>query len=125
MHHSDASICSNKDWSGGLEGGLLLGKRSSSDLSKLGESEGLLGELHYLRSLEFRVVENDGLDDVDALMSSRVTTRKLTVHLSDSATKGSVSVFLVHVNVILSCEVLKNNTEVLNRVGVSLEDLTD
>lgn len=103
----------------------MLGKRSSSDLSKLGESEGLLGELLYLRSLEFRVVENDSLDDVDALMSSRVSTRKLTVHLSDGTSKGSVSVFLVHVNIILSCEVLKNNTEVLNRVGVLLEDLTD
>lgn len=125
MHHNDASICSNKDWSGSLVGGLLRGKRSSSDLSKLRESERFLSELLYLRSLEFRIVENDSLDDMDALMSGRVTTRKLTVHLGNSTAKSSVSVFLVHVNIILSCEVLKNNTVVLDRVGVLFEDLTD
>ena len=94
-------------------------------MSKLRESERFLSELRNLRSLEFRIVENDSLDDMDALMSGRVSTGELTVHLTDGTVKGSVSVFLVHVNVILSCKVLKNDTVVLDRVGVLLEDLTD
>lgn len=125
LHQQDASINSNEDWSVSLEGTLLLSKRSYDLLSDLRETERFLSPLSNLRSLNFRVMENNSLDDMNTLMSSRMTTRKLRVHLRDSSTKSSISIFLVHVNIILSSKVLKNDTIVLYRVSVLFKDFTN
>jgi len=119
------SCCSDEDGSGGSEGALVGSGRRSLGLGELGEAERLLGELRNLRALELRVGELHGLDDMDALVSSRVATGELSVHLGNGTAKSSGSVLLVHVHIISSGEVLEDNTEVLNRVGVALEDLAD
>lgn len=119
------SCCSDEDGSGGSEGALVGRSRSSLGLGKLGEAERLLGELPNLSALKVSVGELHGLDDMDALVSSGVTTGELSVHLRNGTAKGSVSVLLVHVHIILSGKVLEDNTVVLDRVGVTLEDLAD
>lgn len=125
LRGSAGSCYSDEDGSGGSEGALMGGGGSSLGLGELGEAQGLLGELSDLRTLELRVGELHGLDDVDALVSSRVTTGELSVHLGNSTAKGSASVLLVHVHIILSGEVLEDNTVVVDSVGVALEDLAD
>ena len=122
---TDVSYYSDEDGSGGSEGRLVSSGRSSLGLGELGEAQGLLGELDHLRTLELRVGELDGLDDMDALVSGGVTTGELSVHLGNGTAKGGGSVFLVHVHIIGSGEVLENNTEVVDSVGVALEDLAD
>jgi len=120
-----ASCSSDEDGSGGSESCLVGSSGSSLALGELGEAQGLLGELSNLRTLELRVGELDGLDDMEALVSGGVTTGELSVHLGDGTAKGGGSVFLVHVHVISSSEVLENNTVVVDSVGVALEDLAD
>jgi len=119
------SCCSDEDGSGGSEGSLMGSGGSSLELSELGEAERLLGELRNLRALELRVGKLHGLDDVDALVSGGVTTGELSVHLRNGTAKGSGSVLLVHVHIILSGKVLEDNAEVLDGAGGALEDLAD
>ena len=97
----------------------------SLQLRQLGEAEGLLGELSNSGVLlvELVVLEADGLDDVDALMTARVATGELLVHLRDGAAEGDIAVLLVHVNVVLSGEVLEHDAVVLDGGGLALEDL--
>merc|ERR1712070_1171984 len=57
--------------------------------------------------------------------SSGVSTRDLNVKLSDGSTEGDITVLLVHVDIIVSGKILENDTKVLHRVGVLLEDLAN
>ena len=116
---------SDKDGSGGLEGALVSSERSSLDLGELGELEASLSVLSDVGSLGGAVGDKSGLNDMEALMSSGVSTRDLGVKLSNSAAKRDITVLLVHVDIIVSSEVLEDNTVVLHGGGLSLEDLAD
>lgn len=89
----------------------------------LRESDRLLVELKNLSSANLRLVEHGGSDDLDGVMAGRVSSAHLHVHLGNGTAKGSVSVFLVHVDGDGSSEVSEENTVVLDRGSVLLEDL--
>lgn len=57
---------------------------------------------------------NDSLDDVDRVSSGGVSTGHLGVHLGDGTAEGGGSVFLVHVDDIGSCLVLKDDSVVFD-----------
>ena len=101
----------------------MSGSWRSLDLGELGESDSTLSILLNVVSLNISRVKLDGLDDVEALVPSRVSTRDLSIKLSDGTTKRDITVLLVHVDIILSSEVLEDNAEVSNTVGFSLKDL--
>ena len=72
------------------------------------------------------VVRHDGgLDDMDGVSSGGVSSSHLGVELRHGVANGVGSVLLVHVQHTLSRLVLDDDSVVLDRVGVSLEDLTD
>lgn len=123
--HATAPTRSDKDGSGGGEVRLVSGRGGSLELRKLGEAKRLLGELRNSGGglVELVVLEADGLDDVDALMTATVATGELLVHLGDGAAKGDITVLLVHVNVVLTGKVLEHDAVVLDGGGGALEDL--
>jgi hypothetical protein len=100
----------------------LDGKRGSLDLGELGESEFSIGVLRNLGSLTFIVGELDSLDDVEALMSSGVSTRDLCVKLGNGSTEGNITVLFVHVDSAGPGIVAEEDAEVLHGVGALLED---
>jgi len=68
---------------------------------------------------------NDSLDNVDGISSGTVSSSHFTVHLGDGSAKSVVSVLLVHVDDTGSSKISKHDSVILDRVGFSLEDLTN
>jgi len=110
-----SSSCSDEGWSRGGEG---TGSVSSGWGSLLGgefwESKGGLKILSSLLSQNIVWMLNDGLDNVDGVGSSTVSTGHLGVHLGYSTAEGSGSVFLVHVDNIGSSLILKDDSVVFD-----------
>ena len=114
---------SDEGGSGGCEEGSVSGGGSSLDLGQLGEPDVSLGELAGSFSEDLVVWLDDGLDNVDGVSSGGVSTGHLRVHLGHGSAEGGVSVLLVHVDEALSGKILQDDSVVLDRVGLSLEDL--
>ena len=102
-----------------------MSKTGSLDVSDLWVFETSLSILEGLLSSQILVCDNGSLDDVDGISSSTVSTSDLVVQLSNGSAERVVSVFLVHVDNIISGLVLHDDTVVSDGVGVSLVDFTD
>ena len=102
-----------------------MSKTGSLDVSDLWVSKTSLSILESLWSLDILMSKDNSLDDVDGVSSSTVSTSNLVVQLGDGSAERVVSVFLVHVDDIVSGLILHDNTVVSNGVGVSLVDFTD
>ena len=102
-----------------------MGKTSSLDVSDLWVSKTSLSILESLWSPDLLVSEDNSLDDVDGVTSSTVSTSNFVVQLGNGSAERVVSVFLVHVDDIVSGLVLHDNTVVSDGVGVSFVDFTD
>jgi hypothetical protein len=96
---------------------------SSLHGSDLGEAELSIGHLDVGSSLEVLVFETASSDDLDSLSTGGVTSGHLEVHLGDGTAKGSVSVFLVHVDGASAGVVSEENAVVLEAGGLLLVDL--
>ena len=103
----------------------MRSKRSSLNLGELGESDCVVSELLDGTSLNILIIKIDGFDDVEALMSSGVSTRDLSVELGNGTTERNITVLFVHVDIIVSSKVLEDDTEVSHSVGSSLKDLAN
>ena len=101
----------------------MSGGGSSLDRRELGESSSSGSELDGGGSLELRVGDNGGLDDVDSLRPGGVSAGHLVVELADSANERVSSELLVHVDVTLPGLVSQDDAVVLDGVGLSLKDL--
>lgn len=115
---------SDKKWSAGSS---KAGGMSSSWSSLLGgelwELEGTPDELLGLLSHYAGVWLNEGLDDVDGISSGTVSTGHLLVHVGNGTAESGAPVFLVHVDYISSCSILKYDSVVLDGGSFLLEDL--
>jgi len=119
------SICSDQDWS-------RRGEDTSVGLSwwslwvdELWESQGGFDELFGLLSDDLVIWLDGCLDDVNWVTSGAVSTSHFRVHLTNCTTKSVTSVFFEHVHNTCSGKILKEDSVVLNCIGVSLENLTD
>ena len=120
------SPCSDEGWSRGSGEALLVGSGWSSLLGdELGESQRssavLLGDI----SQDGVWLQHDGLDDVDGISSSGVSTGHLVVHLGDGTAEGSGSVLLVHVDDTGSSKIFKDDSVVLDAACFFLENFAD
>lgn len=95
----------------------------SLDGSGLGEDNTSSGELDGLLTDGVGIGNDGGLDDLDGLSSSGVTTGHLHVELGDGSAKGDVSELLVHVNGGGTGIVSEEDTVVSHDTGSLLEDL--
>ena len=120
---SNSDNLSEKSGSVGLEGSLDSVGRSSLDGSGLGESDVVLSELDGLLTDGISIGDDGGLDDLEGLSSSGVTTTHFHVELGDGSAEGHVSEFLVHVNGGGTGVVSEEDAVVSHDTGSLLEDL--
>ena len=80
-------------------------------------------ELADVSTSELVVWDDACSNDLDGITSSTVSTRHLHVHLGDSSAESSISVFFVHVNVVISGQISQENSIVSDGSGLLLEDL--
>ena len=83
------------------------------------------GVLVDVRSNTVGVRHDLGLDDLDSVSSTAMSTSHFVEHLGDSSAESGVSELLVHVNNTGSGEIFEGDTIVLDCIGSSLEDLVD
>jgi hypothetical protein len=102
---------------------VLLGDDLSG--SDQGEAQVLAQVLVGVVSLDLRVLDGGGLDDLDVASHSSVSTSHVVVHLTDGTSESDISVLLVHVVGTASASVAQPDSEVLDLSGVLLEDLSD
>lgn len=76
-----------------------------------------------LLALHATVVQHARPDDLNRVLSSRVTTSHLHVHLGNGTAEGDVSVLLVHVDGIGTGQVSQHDAVVTDGAGLLLEDL--
>ena len=76
-----------------------------------------------LRAAHVRVVQHARSDDLNRVLSSRVATSHLHVHLRHGTAKGDVSVLLVHVDGIGTGQVSEDDAVVSDGTGLLLENL--
>jgi len=89
------------------------------------EAEILINELVSVVSLDFTVLDNGSLDDLDVASHSSVSTGHIAVHLSDGTSQSGLSVLLVHIVCSASGSVTKPDSVVLNLGWRLVEDLGD
>ena len=80
----------------------------------------ILGDL---LSLHTTVVQHARPDDLNRVLSSRVTASHLHVHLGNGTAEGDVSVLLVHVDGIGTGQVSQHDAVVTHGTGLLLENL--
>jgi len=100
---------------------VLLG----DDLSRSdeGESEILVDKLVGVVSLQFLILDDRSLDDLDVASHSSVSSGHVAVHLSNSSSQTGSSVLLVHIVSSASRSVSEPDSEVLDLSGGLVEDL--
>ena len=102
---------------------MLLGDDLSG--SDQWEAEILAEVLISIVSLNLRIPDDCGLDDLDVASHSSVSTGHVVVHLPDGTSQRDISVLLVHVVGSASASVAQPNSEILNLGGGLLENLSD
>lgn len=117
---------SDQSGSAGEESGVgVLGSGGSLGGGEFGETEVSSSHTVGAGSNHGVISDDGGLDNVDGVSSSTVSSSHFTVEHGHGVTERVGSVFLVHVQHTLSGLVLDDDSVVLDRVVVSLEDLTD
>ena len=97
------TISSDKFWSWSVECRFMSCSGCSLDRCQFRESQISLGVLDGLVSLEFTIFKNNCFYNVNALVSSTVSSWHFLVHLRYCSIKSDISILSVHVHVILSC----------------------
>ena len=87
------------------------------------EAEILSEVLRSVTSLNLRILDNRGLDDLDVASHSSVSTSHIVVHLTDGTSESQVSVLLVHIVCTTSASVTEPDGEVLDLSWGLIEDL--
>lgn len=116
--------CSDLDWSWSSECSFVGMSWCSLDVSNLWILQACWSILNGSCSHGLVVWLNDGLNDMDSIASSTVSSSHFTIHLGDGSAKSDISIFFVHVDDTSSCKISKHDSVVLDRVWFSLEDLT-
>ena len=89
----------------------------------LGEPDRFLVELTNLGSSHFSLRHDGGSDDLNRIVTGRVSSAHLHIQLRDGAVEGSISVFLVHVDGDGTGQVSENDSIIPDNIGPLLEDL--
>lgn len=76
-------------------------------------------------SLDFLILDDSSLDDLNIASHSSVTSSHIIVHLTDSSGESNISVLLVHIVGSTSALVSKPDSKVLNLAGRLVEDFSD
>ena len=102
---------------------VLLGDDLSG--SNQWETKVLVEVLVGVVSLDFGILHDSGLDDLDVAGHGSVSTSHIVVHLPDGASQSGVSVLLVHIVGAASASVTEPNGEVLDLARALVEDLSN
>ena len=100
---------------------MLLGDDLSGSDER--ESEILVDKLIGVVSLQFLILDDRSLDDLDVASHSSVSAGHVTVHLTNSSSQTGGSVFLVHIVSSASRSVSEPDCEVLDLSWGLVEDL--
>ena len=76
-------------------------------------------------SLKLRIGDDGSLDDMDGISDSSVSGGHFSVELGDGSAEGDISIFFVHVDNSGSGSISDNNSVILHRKSLLLEDLLD
>ena len=89
------------------------------------EAEVLVEVLVGVRSLDFFILDDGSLDDLDVASHGSMSTGHVVVHLSNGTSQSDVSVLLVHIVSSASASVTEPDGEVLHLSWVGVEDLSN